>query len=91
MKELKSHEKRLETFIRSRRWKYVEGNVLQINTMKTNIRITPYSGRFRIVVGDKVGKLEFATILSAKRKVFDLRETGQLEQYLRTARGRRSA
>ena len=87
MKGIKSHEKRLETFINSKRWREIGKNAI-MNTMKTEIHIVSYGNCFRIIVGNKAGKLEFPTMLQAKRKLFDLRETGQLERYLRTVRAR---
>jgi hypothetical protein len=87
MDEVKKQDRRLKTFLNSKRWKRTDGGVLQIKTLNSIVDIALFDGGYRIKVNGVRGKLQFSTEDDAKIKLFDAMENGNLVEYLRRKTG----
>ncbi|HJV26718.1 MAG TPA: hypothetical protein VJ673_13605 [Aromatoleum sp.] len=92
MESKRRHVERLKRFVSSSRWKVGPGGIHFIRHNRLSIEILPDSGKFRLRIEGRRGKRLFSEIFEARRFVFQVIESGQLNEYMlkRSARRRLS-
>ena len=90
MESKRRYSERLKRFVSSPRWSARPGDVKHITQKGLNIEVVPSDQVFRLRIEWQPGKKTFATVLDAKIKVFELIESGVINEYLvkRTRRRR---
>jgi hypothetical protein len=71
---------RMNNFLKSKRW-VEDQSGLYIKQKRIHVFINPHRNGFKIKMNGRTGKLEFDSILEAKKKVFHVIESGEAEAY----------
>ncbi len=82
MESKKRYSSRMERFIKSKRWRMVNG-VHKIVQKKFPVQVYPSGNGFRINIYGCNGKTIYNTLETAKEKAFEVIESGAAEQYIR--------
>lgn len=78
--ELSRFDRRLKTFLGSRRWRLRDG-LWTISENGFSVEIIPDGQRFRLRVDERLGKRTFETVESAKRHFFTSLESGEADRW----------
>jgi hypothetical protein len=69
-------------FVSSPRWAELRSGELAIEQQGIWLRVAPHGAGYRVLMNAAVGKTEYASVLEAKIKAFDLIESGAASAYL---------
>lgn len=82
MESKRRYADRLKRFVSSTRWFMDYKNVHHIVQKKINVEVVPKDGAFHLRIAGTIGKRAFSDVHQAKAKVFELIESGVIEDYL---------
>lgn len=91
LESLVRYAKRLKTFVSSTRWKPVVDGSERFRRKSMIFEVLPRDSGFKVRLNGAEGKQLFASPVEAKRRVFELLETGEAEDYLARTRAKISA
>ncbi len=83
MESAKSYQNRKETFLKSKRWKFIEADkIWKIRQTLFDVEISQKNGAYFLKIHDLKSKKEYESLEVAKAKVFDVIESGEIIDYL---------
>ncbi len=88
LESLVRHQQRRKRFVSSPRWEKDYAGELSIKQKGIYLSLVKHEGAYRIRVYGKLGKKVFPTELDAKAGVFDLVESGAIDDWLKKQRSK---
>ncbi|WP_155955246.1 HNH endonuclease [Rhodomicrobium udaipurense] len=82
-----AHKSRLQRFIKSPRWKTGDDGIFRIRQKRIDLAVEPVDNGYRLSANRIQGKRFFSSAVEVKKHVFELLESGKLEEYLKNTQG----